>query len=361
MSDTLKSAADSLAEQTRKLDIASYYTHGDMEKAKQMVSGAYLDLQVLKIRFSSSSVYGAAIVFFNTVYVKFNHLYIIVTPSFVVEDMKTNISWKEFEKDIEALYSKNEHDTVLCNHAREELIAGATIEFGSDLKRLLEQDDAIGINHKFKKFLGDRVGFQQIKISVDYEPSSSLQMEVHSLSSMKIKADDIQDAADVEKKRNAAIDNIKVDEDDPLAQREVKLILHGSLILSPIKGVDISTLEIGTRIKLKIVEKGPKAVSVAKAFKAYNEETGEIGAIQGRIISIKHTVKDGHRIFAVIAKGIYVKILEEEDNIKVAIAEAPGAAKKDSEDEVKKVSLPLLLGLILAFIGIVATIIALVV
>ncbi len=108
------------------------------------------------------------------------------------------------------------------------------MEFGSELKRLLEQDDAIGINHKFKKFLGDRLGLQQIKISADYEPASSLQMEVNSLSSIKIKADAIQDAADAEKKRATAIDNIKADKDDPLADREVKLMLNGRLILSPI-------------------------------------------------------------------------------------------------------------------------------
>ena len=45
----------------------------------------------------------------------------------------------------------------------------------------------------------------------------------------------------------------------------------------------------------------------------------------------------------------------------MAIAEAPGSVKKDDEDGVKKVSLPLLVGLILAFIGIVATIIVLVI
>lgn len=360
MSDQLQSAADSLAEQTRKLDIASYYTHGDMEKAKQMVAGSYKDFAAIKVRFSSSSQYGVFLVFYNIVLNQLNSVYVLVSPSFAVEDIKTNIGWREFEKEIQDMYDKGEHDQVLCNHAREELVSGASIEFGNNLRRLIENNDAISINHMFKKYIEDRLGFQQIHISVDTEPISSLDMEIYSASSKKINEKDLEEARAKAAEASGPKEEIKTeDPNDPLAGREVKLILNGSLILSPIKGVDISELEVGTRIKLKILDKGPKAVQVAKAFNAYDEENQAISAIPGRIVSIKHSMKDGYHIFVIVAKGIYVRIHEEEESIKVAVEEAD-KNKKSAEDEGKTVSLPMLIALILLFIGIVATIIILV-
>ncbi len=357
MSDQLQSAADSLAEQTKRLDIASYYTHGDMEKAKQMIAGSYKDVSALKVRFSSSSQYGVFLVFFNKVYIQLNSIYVLISQSYSIQDIKTNIGWREFEKEIKDLYDNEEYDQVMCNHAREELVAGATLEFGNELKRLIENDDAISINHKVKKYIEDSLGFQQVQISVDAEPVSSLDMELYSISSKKITQKELAES----QKRSSEIDEdgkqIKAaDPEDPLAGKEVKLVLNGSLILSPIKGVDISELSTGDRIKLKILDKGPKAIQVAKAFNAYDSENENITAIPGRIVSIRHSMKDGYHIFVIVAKGIYVKILEEEENIKVAI-EDPAKNKKE---EGTTISLPLLIALILLFIGIVVTIVILV-
>ena len=100
--DNLKSAVNSLSEQTKKLDIAAFYTHGNMERAKQMVSVMYKDIYVLKGKFTSSSVYGAFIRFFNLPYCSMICAHSILSHSFDVNDLKTNLEWKEFEKDLEA-------------------------------------------------------------------------------------------------------------------------------------------------------------------------------------------------------------------------------------------------------------------
>ena len=66
--DNLDKAVDYLAEQKRKLDISLHYTHNDMEKAKKMASGNYLDLYVIKARFSASTTFGAFLLFFNILF-----------------------------------------------------------------------------------------------------------------------------------------------------------------------------------------------------------------------------------------------------------------------------------------------------
>ncbi|PKL38107.1 MAG: hypothetical protein CVV44_13145 [Spirochaetae bacterium HGW-Spirochaetae-1] len=356
MADNLKSAADSLVEQTRRFDIATYYCNGDTEKAKQMVAGALKDQYVIKARFSSSSQYGAFIIFYNSVYSYVSNITVLVSPSFALEDIKTSLDWRHFEEELKKLLDKGEHDAVMCNHAREEINGSMNMEFNKELNRLLEINDAITINHRFKKMVQDRLGFQQIKIIVDHEPSSSLDMELSSVTGRKLDPEEIKkqlkqqgdEKLEEEQRLNKEVIIEKVD--DPLSGKEVRLILQGSLILSPIKGKDVGEVVAGDRIKIKIIDSNPKAIQVARAFKAYDEETGNIAPIIGRVVSAKYTSREGYKFFAIIAKGIYVHIDEEEENIKVAVEDPAATGQKDSAEAPSKISMPVILVLIVVFI-----------
>jgi len=358
MDNNLDAAANSLAEQTKKLEIASFYTHGDFQRAKEMVSGSYKDQYAIKGRFSSSSVYGAFILFFNTVYKSLVHLYMIVSPSFNIEDMKTNSNWRIFEQEIADAIEKGEHDNVLITHLREELGAAFTHQFADELSKLIEQNDAISVNHQFKKFVTDYSGLQNIRISIDYEPVSSLEMELFSKSSKKVNPNELPGAkAEAEKKKKIeSIEKVGESEDNPLDGKAVKLILKGSLILSPIKGKDIGLLEAGDRVMLKIVDKNPKGISVAKAFNAYSEEDGTMKPLKGRIVAMKRSLDGVYNILAVVAKGIYIKVEEEEENIKVAIDQpaSDSVAKKAGE---AKVTAPVIIILCVVFLLLVGLVI----
>lgn len=353
-------AYDSLSEQARKLDIASYYTHGDFERAKSMVSGAYQDMYVLKGRFSSSSMYGAFILFFNKIYNQIAHFYSIVSQSYAVGDIKTNQGWKNFEKEIESARNEQNHDDVLGNQLYDALSSFLTVNLsggenkGSELCRLIEQDEAIAVNHLLQKVIVDKIGYQNVSISIDYEPISSLDMETDSISSKKLTPNDLKKEEPKEEPAEA-----KQKSADPLQEKEVKLQFNGGLVLSPIKGKDVSQLEVGDRIKISIIDKNPKVIDLAKAFDAYTEE-GKFKPISGRIISIDHSQKNGYKIFAIVAKGIYARIEEEEENIKVAMDTLGMASKEGAADAPKKASaaviivlavvLVILLGVVLAFL-----------
>ncbi len=323
MSDVLKSAADTLAEQTRKLDIAVHFTHGDTEKAKKMIAGAYRDIFAVKVRFFSSSLSGAFLIFFHPEYLQIMNIFVLVTSSFSIEDLKTNIDWRTFEKQLKEIQDEGQFDQVLCNHAREEIFHSLDTLSLVEIKKLIDLNDAIALNHKFKKIAESKLGYQQIKISVDVEPTSSLDMEVYSITGKKIDPKDLQKPKSEEQGEGKAEPE---NPEDVLSGRDIKLIVNASLILSPIKGKDVSQLSEGERVKIKLVDKTPKSVQLAKAFNAYDEESGAFSAITGRIVSIKHDPAGGYRINAVVAKGIYAKIYEEEENIKVAIDDSGAAA-----------------------------------
>lgn len=366
MSEQLSSAADLLSEQAKKYDIALYYTHGNDEKAKQMVAGTYNDIYAIKAKFSSSSMYGAFLLFYNYIYNKVVNSYVIVTPSFAIDDIKTNIDWRIFESEIEKYLNMGQHDDVIRSQFREALTSYFSINIGgseqqaNELKKFIENDDPISVNRVVHKAIQSKVGFQNVNASVDYQQISSVDMELYSKSSYKISEHEINKMKeDEEKKKEPHIEAIdeKEDEEEELKGKEIKLIMNGALILSPIKGKDIGLLAPGDRIKISILDKTQKAMTVLKAFNSYDED-GNHKPVTGRIVAIKPRRGGGFKITAVVAKGIYVKIEEEEDNIKVA-AEQVVSTSRGAEDraEGQGVSIPVIIGLVIIFMLLIGLII----
>lgn len=324
MPGDLDTATSNLSEQTKKLQIALYYTLGDEEKARQMVNGSYLDLYVVKGKFSSSSVYGAFILFLNIPYLKLMNSYFIFSKSFEVSDIKTNQDWRNFEKDLFNLSRKSGYDESMTAKIKDAMSKALTMQEITKFSKLIENDDGIAINHNFQKFISDVTGFQNIELSVDYDKISSITMELNSVTSMKIRSTELS-------KETKTGEDVKIEKiDDPLEGKEVKLMVNGALILSPIKGKDISTLAIGDRIMISVIDKSPRAIDLLKAFNAYGEDGGT-KPIPGRLVSIKHD--SVYKLHAIVAKGIYVKIVEEEDFIKVAM-DPSFYNTKDAEEEV---------------------------
>jgi hypothetical protein len=352
MAETFDSAVSSFSEQTKKLEIATHYTFGDVEKAKQMVAGTYKDIYAIKARFSSSSINGAFLIFFNLHNNMVNSIYLILSHSYAVAEIKTNTDWKNFERLISDEMNQGEHDDVLGSQIKEAMVAGFTLQFNNDLKKLFESGDEIAMNRLFQKFVKDRMGFQNVDISVDYEPITSVDMELYSTSSVKISAQEAQKRKEEEEKKKRA--TIQVDEDNPLYGKEIRLILGGNVILSPIKGKDIAEVAVGDKIRISITDMNPKAIQVAKAFNAYHD--GNFSPISGRVISIKHQSPAGYKIYAVVAKGIYVKIDEEEDSIKIAMEQLQGQAREEEGSSMVRIGMMILV--IVASIAIIAVLLA---
>ena len=348
MPSDLESAANSLSEQTKKLQIALHYTFGDDDKAKKMVNGSYLDLYVIKGKFSSSSVYGAFIVFLNTAMIRVVSSFSMISRSFEISDVKTNQDWRTFEKQMVEISQKTGYDEGMTSKMMDSMGKALTIQEITKFAKLIEQDDGIAVNHNFQKFIQDVTGFQNVELSVDYEKTSSIVMELNSLTSTKISA-----IAEVIKEKAPELE-VKVEKlDDPLEGKEVKLVLNGALILSPIRGKDISELVIGDRIMISIIDKSPKVVDLLKAFNAYKED-GTAKPISGRIVSYKHG--DDYKIFAIVAKGIYIKIVEEENHIKVGMDPAyynTQSSTEEADSQKNRMTMFILAGVFFVLIAII--------
>ena len=355
MGDNLDSAVSSLSEQTKKINIAMHYTGNDMEKAKQMVAGSYKDVIALKVKFTSSSQYGAFLVFLNTTSFRFIDSFFVVSNDYLIANIDNMQDWKNFEKDISAARA-NLTDFRLVTDLKDKIDKSFNSAICTSVIKLYEKD-TIQLSHIMQKMIQESTGLQRVDVSFEISKISSLEMETDSTTTRKIDALAAEsDKPKVEQK--AAVG--KNEDDDPApGANGIRAIIRARLILAPIKGKHIADLKISDRVMVSLVEMNDQSKSVARAFNAYNEEEGRFLPIPGRVKSIRYIDGTGYKIFVVIAKGILGQIIEEEKNIKVMMDPASALEQKE-EPGANKSSLAMIIALFAVIIILVGFIVIMV-
>ncbi|MEJ5360488.1 MAG: hypothetical protein WHV26_00370 [Spirochaetota bacterium] len=321
-----------LSEQTKKINIALHYTHGDMEKARQMVAGNYNDLYAIKVRFASSTMFGAFLLFFNHIYKIISGLTLILSPSYTLQNINPEWDWIVFEKEIAELMQKGNYDQVLAKTFRDKIIKSLDIVLLNELARNIESKNEIAIDNLFRKLIQETLALKRVDSLVLYQPTSSLTMELHSVTISKLKSE-IVEGEQVKKTETQPTTTGEAEYAPQVGVDGVKLIIKSALILSPIKGKHISKLSPGDRVMISIIDNNPQAVKVAQALKAYENETFK--PIPARITYVQYIPQKGYKVYGLIAKGIVVDIDEEEENIKVALDPAYAATLQPQEEETK--------------------------
>jgi hypothetical protein len=352
MGENLDSAVNSLSEQTKKINIALFYTGNDMDKAKQMVAGSFKDVIALKMKFTSSSLYGAMIFFINSIQFRFIDSFLVVSNDYLIANIDNMQDWKTFEKDIAAARA-NLVDFRLITEIKDKLDRGFSSAVLTAVAKLIEKNDTIQLSNTIKKFVQESAGLQRVDISMEYQKISSLEMEVDSVSTRKIDSKVVSGES-----KEAVVEPFTKNAEDSDEVKEgsngIRAIIRSSLILSPVKGKHISELKMGDRVLISMVETNDQSRAIAKAFKAYDEEEKKILPVPARVKSIKFIEGTGFKIYVVIAKGIVGQIVEEEKNIKVAM---DPAAMFESEESVSAKGATPGIGMIIVLVAIILSLV----
>ena len=312
-------------DQDRELEIALYYTDHELDDARAMVAGDYKDQYALKGVFSSSTKSGAFLIFFSLFHQAYTHISVVIAPNISLDNLDPSSHWIVFEKRVMDIVNSGKTDPLTSANALNTLTVGMSFEFCRDIKKFLSSSDVTMINYRFKKLIEGKLEANQAQLSIDIEPVSSLDIELYSISTKKLDWDELK------KRRLAGEDKLrdligsnKID--NPLEGQDVQVLLSGNLVLSPIKGKKVMDLAEGDRVKVNLFAENPKAIKIARAFKAYNEGTKVISPIRGRVV-VNRLFKKEHEVYVAIAKGIYVKTSEAEP-VKVEVEEHGSDKKK---------------------------------
>lgn len=295
---------DALNEKTKLIDIAMKFTYGDMNKAKEMVAGQYLDVIAVKGRFhvDKKGYSGAFIAFFNFIHEYISNITsIISSKSALYEKTRVFDDWKLMYRDI---LKEKEGPDMLDSQNFNYFLMDSFI--GYDVFPDVKEQKLDDLTSTVTEIISKSFNIPSIKCQIEFEPTSSLAITVAGISI---------DVPGMEKKEA----EVTAEENDETAkiESEAKYVIEGRAVLSPVRGTNVSELKPGDKIKVILPGTDMVSEKIIKLLNAYDDESQRV-PVTGRLKAKVPDNKNGYILYAFVAKGVLAKIIEEE-NVKVLL------------------------------------------
>ncbi len=298
---------DSLNEKSKLVNVAARYTGGDIEKAKNMVSGEYEDNIVVKGKFllNGTEQTGVFIAFFN-----FIDEYIGNVTTFLSNDpglydkLRVFDDWKTLYRDLNT--HRGSEDTI-DSHDFSSFLLDSFI--GYDVFPDVHERNLDELTRTVTEIIGKSFNESSVQCQVELESTSSLQID---LAGIDI---DVPDAHE----EKAQEDSTEVVEDERITkiEKDADYIIEGKSVIAPVKGKYINDIAIGEKVKVFLPGGDLVSEKILKLMNAIDSE-GKRSSIPGRIKAKIPMEKSGYIIYALVAKGCLAKIIEEE-NVKIEV------------------------------------------
>jgi len=327
-------SGQTLSNNDPRIQAALEFTGGDEEKAKQMISGDYLDIRIIKGKYALSEVgyYGNYMVFMNIETNTFLNVSLIsYFDKTFFEDFNPVISWKEYYKTCERIAGSTSLVDVadLIPHLVASLV-------GYDIVTDLRTQDEANASATVSDILSRFYASNKIENVLHIEATTSLELQDERIPIKKIDAKREQaDAAPVDTR--------------PEIEKKATFVVEAKAIVSPLKGKIVNDLKKGDRIILLLVNRDGASLKIAEALGALDEERNYL-PIKGRLVEKVPVEKIGYYLYCAIAKNALAKI-PEEGNVQIEVAEDTPAVNTENVEKEKKSSDKSLMLYIVLLIG----------
>lgn len=295
---------DSLGEKTKQVDVAMKYTRGDIVKAKEMASGNYLDIMVLKGKFmvEKKGISGVFMAYFNYIQEYIANVTAILSSKMTLfEKMRIFDEWKSLNKDLQAF--KESNDMMDSQNFTYFLIDSFV---GYDVFPDVQEKNLDDLTKTVTEIICKSFNVDAVKCQIELEPTSSLAMYLAGVK-IDVPGAEAQETAPVsaEDTRIRAIES------------EAKYVIEGTAVLAPVKGKNVSDLISGDKIRVLLTGNDMVSEKILRLLNAYDPEGGRL-PIAGRVKAKVPFEKGGYILYALVARGVLAKIFEEE-NVKVML------------------------------------------
>lgn len=321
---------NNIGEKAKRIEIALKFTDGDMEKAKLMASGNMTDVVVVKGKFIvvDQNISGFFLAYFNVV-----GEYIAAIKSVMVSNnsifprIRIFDEWRSHYKNILA-YEKGE-DKLDSEKFNSDLL-GSFIKV--DVFPDVQKQNLEYLSSSVPEMIKESFSSSSVKCQIDLEQTSSLELV---LAGIDIMLPAPEEEAHEEYSETSAAEAKSVPESPfgkKLAEIESKaqFIVEGCCVLSPVKGKLIAEISPGERIYVVLPAKDSVSQRILDAYKARNSEGGPLPVV-GRVMEkIPNELTKGYILYVLVAKGIYAKIVEEE-NMKIQTELTAASQKSENE------------------------------
>lgn len=334
---------DSLNDKTKKIEIALKYTRGDMAKAKAMSSGQYQDIITVKGKFiiPEQSKSGMFLVCFNIFDEYIAHVCSVETSNdSIYKSVRIFDDWKSLYNDLTAYSDGNDvvDDSAFNGYLLDSLIS-------SDVFPDVQEGNLDSLSRTITDVLRKYFRVENLQAQIELEDTSSLQLEAGGIS-YDVPGAQAEETPAAEEKPQKQQPLNDLDLKMKQIEEEANYVVDAKTIVSPVKGKFVNDINKGEKIMVLLTGKDPLTRKILTVLDAYGPN-GEIRAIKGRLKEKIPMEKSGSVLYALVAKGVLARIIEEE-NVKIQM-EAPDleAIGKKEENNRLMYLMAVLVGLII--------------
>ncbi|HOO70396.1 MAG TPA: hypothetical protein PK926_01455 [Spirochaetota bacterium] len=314
---------NSLNEKTKLIELALKYTGGDMDKAKSMVSGQYQDIIVLKCKFTVPSLEqaGLFLAFFNTMEEYIANITTVISSNVEIYD-KVRIfdNWKNLFSDIIAY---RQHGQTLNSDNFSNFLMDSFISY--DVFPDVQGGNLDDLTKTVFDILTKSFNAVDVQCQLELGITSSIAIDLTGV--------EIEIPGGISGKEDKKDNEILSPADEKIKsiESEAKYIISGEIIVSPVKGRYINDIAVGEKIRVMLNTRDAVSHKILTVLNAIDSD-GKISPIKGRIKAKIPLEKGGYIIYALVAKGVLAKIVEEE-NVKIQMdVPEEEVAEKETDD-----------------------------
>jgi Fe-S-cluster formation regulator IscX/YfhJ len=330
---------DSLGEQTKLVDISLKYTRGDIDKAKAMAAGQYQDIGVIKGKFydSESGESGLFFAFINTQdeYIA-NITTLLSFNASIFERVRIFDHWKSLLNDANGY--KDGTDIIDSSGFQDALLDKL---ISVDIFPDVQEENLAELVRKVNLALKEYYNVEDVKCQVELNVTNSLTLEMEGL------VIDLPDFGDEQQEaEEKPLEPVYEDERIKNIEQEAKYIVQGSIIVSPVSGKYVNDIEPGEIIKVLLPGKDAVTRKLIEVLNATNDE-GTVVPVKGRLKAKIPQEKSGYILYALVAKGVLAKIIEEE-NVKIQVDDSvKKEVEKSKMDSKLLIAIAVVIGLLI--------------
>ncbi len=336
--DKLKSTVESFKSEEQKFEVALKIADGDIATARKLVSGEIKDIAVIKGNFIEKSLqmYGLYIFYIDLKNKLVDRIFatIAFNPSYA--SVSPFLDWQDFESRlIEFEWSGNN-------------MAGQSSELKQNISSYLNYEyldkftEAIKNNNeqRLKELMFDIIS-KSLQINT-FQNEVSLELinkYILQIAGSKLDKDDKKVSADLLQDTSAS------DDEREKLIKDGEKILDGSVEISPIHGINLTKLQPGQQILVKLDDSTPEQQHYINIYNARNGK--KILPIVATVRGVMYDESFGYFVIAEIQEGVVVRCIEPSPvNVKT-----PDIEEKEKKNKLLRNIILILAGIILILAG----------
>lgn len=321
---TIDKAVGDFEKEQKRHEIALKVSDGNEELAQQLLTGQIRNIGIIKCFFKdgTTNLSGLFIAFIDLDKEAVDRIYCIVSFDTVYSQVSPYVKWSEFEKKIIELEWQG---VLLANQSddlKKSIHSMISFDYKDRIKEYIKDNNTTEIKEILSVVINKSLGLDNPAMEVGIELINKLIMALEGQLDSEPKEKPLEDLTEEEEGAREASDEV---------------ILEGSLVIAPIRGINITQIQTGMPILVKLPAKTSKDKYYLNLLNAVDDQ-GNVHPVTITVKSIDYDDISGYMIIGEVQPGIIVRCLEQSQiNIMT-----PGF--QEEKKKVNKVRLLLIIG-----------------